>query len=216
MFLKKFAVILSGNGVYDGSEIHEAVMSLYAIQLHECDYELFAPDMLQHHVINHYNGEEMHEQRNVLVEASRIARGQIKPLSEFSESKFDILLIPGGFGAAKNLSSFAFDGPECKVNPEVESAIISMHRAGKPIGALCIAPVILARVLGGIRVTIGTDPETSNALETMGASSIKTQQREIVIDQKNKLVTSPCYMLESSLIDIAEGAKNTVKALLDF
>ncbi len=215
MSAKKFAIILSGNGVYDGSEIHEAVMSLYAIQLHNCTYQIFAPDVKQFHVINHLTGDEMNEERNVLVESARIARGNILALSEFNAADHDILLFPGGFGAAKNLSSFAFDGSDCTVNPDVEKAIIAMHAVGKPIGALCISPVILAKVLQNIEVTIGQDEETSTAIETMGAKALKTKQQEITIDYQNKIVTNPCYMLESSLIDIAEGAKNTVKALLE-
>jgi enhancing lycopene biosynthesis protein 2 len=213
---KRFAVILSGNGVYDGSEIHEAVMTLYAIQLYDCTYEIFAPDMDQHHVINHLSGEEMNEKRNVLVEAARIARGKIRNLNEYNPSDFDILILPGGFGAAKNLSSFAFDGADCKIHSLVEKAILSTHAAKKPIGALCIAPVILAKVLKGIEITIGQDQGTSAAIEKMGSKAMKTNHREITIDEKNKLVTSPCYMLDANLVDIAEGAKNTVKALLRF
>jgi enhancing lycopene biosynthesis protein 2 len=212
---KKFAVILSGNGVYDGAEIHESVMSLYAIQLHDAEYQIFAPNIDQYHVINHTTGEEMNEKRNVLVEAARIARGQIQDLAEYDPADYDILLLPGGFGAAKNLSTFAFDGPNCTVNPEVGKAILSTHKAGKAIGALCIAPVILAKLLGDVTVTIGLDEGTSTALETMGAQAAKTNHREITVDKKNKLVTSPCYMLDANLVDIAEGAKNTVKALLE-
>ena len=215
MSAKKFAVILSGNGVYDGAEIHEAVMSLYAINLNDCQYQIFAPDIRQYHVINHLSGEEMNEERNVLIEAARIARGEILPLSKFNAKDYDILLLPGGFGAAKNLSTFAFDGPECTVNEEVERAIISMHKANKPIGALCISPVILAKVLKDVEVTIGQDEGTSAAIETMGAKAVKTNKQEISIDYKNKVVTNPCYMLDSSVVDIAEGAKNTVKALIE-
>jgi len=215
MSVKKFAVILSGSGVYDGAEIHEAVMCLYAIQLYNSKYQIFAPDIRQHHVINHLNGEEMNEERNVLIEGARIARGNILPLSDFDANDYDILLMPGGFGVAKNLSTFAFDGPDCSVNAETEKAIISMHKAAKPIGALCISPVVLARVLKDVEVTIGQDVETSAAIETMGAKAMKTNQREIIIDYKNKIVSNPCYMLDSSIVDIAEGAKNTVKALIE-
>jgi len=212
---KKFAIILSGNGVFDGAEIHESVMSLYAIQLNNCSYEIFAPDIKQHHVVNHISGEEMIEERNVLIESARIARGSIKDLSKYDQANFDILLLPGGFGVAKNLSSFAFDGADCRVLPEVEEAIKSTFNANKPIGALCISPVVLAKVLNDVKVTIGQDTDTSNALIQMGATAVKTNHREITVDRINKLVTSPCYMLEANLVDIAEGAKNTVKALLE-
>ena len=156
----------------------------------------------------------MDESRNVLLESARIARGNIKPLAEYEVANFDVLLLPGGFGAAKNLSSFAFDGPDCKINPETEAAITATHKAGKPIGALCIAPVILAKLIPGVELTIGQDPGTSEAIDKMGGKSIKTKQQEVSIDRKNKVVTNSCYMLDSSLIDIAEGAKNTVGELL--
>ena len=211
---KKFAVVLSGNGVYDGSEIHEAVMTLYAINRNDAKYQIFAPDNDQHHVINHLTGEEMNEKRNILVESARIARGKAKPLSEYNAEKFDALIFPGGFGAAKNLSSFAFEGPECTVHPEVEKAVRATHEAGKPIGALCIAPVILARILGDVVLTIGKDPGTTEALEKMGAKAVKTKARQIAADKENKIVSNPCYMLDSSLVDIAKGANKVVKAML--
>lgn len=212
---KKFAVILSGNGVYDGAEIHESVMSLYAIQLQNCSYEVFAPNIKQHHVVDHMTGNEMNEERNVLVESARIARGKIRDLKEYNPANFDILLLPGGFGVAKNLSSFAFDGADCTVITEVEKAIKSTFEAKKPIGALCIAPVLLAKVLGDIEVTIGQDEGTSSAITKMGAKAAQTDHRQVTIDKANKLVTSPCYMLDGNLVDIAEGAKNTVNALLE-
>ncbi|HQB78074.1 MAG TPA: isoprenoid biosynthesis glyoxalase ElbB, partial [Tenuifilaceae bacterium] len=136
MSKKRFAVVLSGCGVYDGAEIHEATMALYAIARNGGVYQVFAPDMEQHHVINHLTGEEMPEKRNVLVESARIARGNAKPLSELRTEEFDALIFPGGFGAAKNLSTWAFDGPLAKINPDVERVIADMHKAKKPIGAL--------------------------------------------------------------------------------
>ncbi len=215
MSAKKIAVVLSGCGVYDGAEIHEAVMTLYALDLNNCSYQVFAPDIEQHHVVNHLTGDEMDESRNVLIESARIARGNIKPLSEFNIADFDALMFPGGFGVAKNLSSFAFDGPDCQVNNETKEAILATHQAGKPIGALCISPVIIAKVLESVEVTIGQDIETSEAIVKMGGVALKTKQREIAVDRKNKIVTNPCYMLDSSVVDIAEGAKNTVKAMLE-
>jgi enhancing lycopene biosynthesis protein 2 len=211
---KKFAVVLAGCGVYDGAEIHEAVMTLYAIDRIGSSYQVFAPDVMQYHVINHLLGKPTEEKRNVLVEAARIARGRIKPLSEFKAGDFDILIFPGGFGAAKNLCTFAFDGPDCKVNPDVESSIQAMHKAGKPIGALCIAPVVLAKVLGNVKLTIGQDAGTAAAIEKLGATHEPTQHREVVVDKANKLVTSPCYMLDASITDIAEGARLAVEALM--
>lgn len=212
---RRFAVVLAGCGVYDGAEIHEAVMTLYAIDRLGHTYQVFAPDVMQHHVVNHLTGEPMNEQRNVLVEAARIARGRIRPLREFAPENYDILVFPGGFGVAKNLCNFAFKGADCAVHPEVEQAIARMHKAGKPIGALCIAPVLLAKILGKVILTIGQDSGTASAVESMGATHEPTNHREVVIDRKNKVVTSPCYMLDASITDIAEGASLTIQALLD-
>lgn len=212
--MKKFAVVLAGCGVYDGAEIHEATLTLYAIVKNGGSYEVFAPDIDQHHVINHLTGEAMNESRNVLVESARIARGNIKPLSEFKPEAFDALIFPGGFGAAKNLSTFAFDGTECSVNRDVKNAILGMRDAGKPIGALCISPVILARILGNIKLTIGQDADTARAVENMGATHIKTNHGEVVVDEGNKVVTTPCYMLDATIAQVGDGADNVVKAIM--
>lgn len=213
--MKKFAVVLAGCGVFDGAEIHEATMTLYAIKKNNADYDIFAPDIEQHHVVNHITGKEMNEKRNVMIESARIARGKIKNLADFNPGDYDVLMFPGGFGAAKNLSTFAFDGPDCMVNIHVENAIKSMHSAGKPIGALCIAPAIIAKVLGNTELTIGQDESTAAGLEKLGATHKKTNHGEIVIDESNKIVTSPCYMLDANIVQIADGADNTVKALLE-
>ncbi len=212
---KKFAVVLSGSGVFDGAEIHEATMTLFSIMKNGCIYEIFAPDIPQHHVINHINGEEMNETRNVLVESARIARGKIRPLSEFKADDFDGLIYPGGFGAAKNLSSFAFDGADCKVNDDVKASIEGMAKAGKPIGALCISPVIMAKVLGEVDLTIGQDQGTANAIKAMGARHITTNHGGVIVDQKYKLATTPCYMLDANILQIAKGADNVVKTMLN-
>ncbi|MFO8068244.1 MAG: isoprenoid biosynthesis glyoxalase ElbB [Bacteroidales bacterium] len=214
--MKKFAVILSGSGVYDGSEIHEATLTLYYIKKQGADYEVFAPNIDHHHVINHITGQEMEERRNVLIESARIARGDIKDLKDFNPVMFDALVFPGGFGAAKNLSSFAFDGPDCKVNKDVEKAILAMHKAEKPIGALCISPVIIAKVLGNVDLTIGQDDGTAEAVKALGANHKKTNHGEVVIDEKNKVFSTPCYMLDANIAQIGEGAENVVKAMLEY
>ncbi|TVR74627.1 MAG: isoprenoid biosynthesis protein ElbB [Marinilabiliales bacterium] len=211
---KKFAVVLAGCGVYDGSEIHEATMTLYAIVRNGGEYEIFAPDIPQHHVVNHITGEEMDETRNVLVESARIARGSIRKLDEFRADDFDAILFPGGFGVAKNLSGFAFDGPECKVDPGVERVVKEMVSKGKPVGALCIAPAIMARILDKPVLTIGQDAETAEALEKMGATHKKTGHGETIVDTRYKLVTSPCYMLDANIVQIGEGADAVVKELI--
>ena len=212
---KKFAVILAGNGVFDGSEIHEATFSLYAIMNHGATYQIFAPDIEQHHVVNHITGDEMDEQRNVLTEAARIARGNIKPLSEFNASEFDALLMPGGFGVAKNLSSFALEGTGMKVNQEVERAIRDMVDANKPLAALCISPVVISKVLGDVELTIGSDADTAKAVEAMGSTHKNTGHGEVVVDKKYKVATTPCYMLDATVIDIFNGTNNVVKAVME-
>ena len=210
----KFAVILAGSGVFDGSEIHETTMTLYAIKKRGGDYEIFAPDIDQHHVVNHITGEEMQEKRNVLIEASRIARGDIKNLNEFKADDFDAVIFPGGFGVAKNLSTFAFDGADCSVNGEVENVIRAMAEQNKPIGALCISPVIVSKVLGEVKVTIGQDQGTADAVKQMGATHEDTKHGQVTIDKKNKVFTTPCYMLDATILDIAEDTDNVVKAMM--
>ncbi|TVQ86631.1 MAG: isoprenoid biosynthesis protein ElbB [Bacteroidetes bacterium] len=212
--MKKFAVVLSGCGVFDGAEIHEATLSMYAIKKQGAEYEIFAPDIDQHHVINHITGDEMNEKRNVMVEAARIARGNIKPLSEFNAADFDAILFPGGFGVAKNLCTFAFDGADCKVDADTEKAIKAMYKAGKPIGALCISPVVVAKILGNVELTIGQDKDTASAVEKMGAHHKQTNHGEVIIDAKNNVYTTPCYMLDANIVQIGEGAENIVRAIL--
>jgi len=212
---KKIAVVLSGCGVYDGAEIHESVLTLLAISRHGAEAVCFAPDIKQHHVINHLTGQEAAESRNVLVEAARIARGQISALAAFNAAAVDALVFPGGFGAAKNLCSFAFDGADATVNPEVEAAVKAMVAAGKPVAALCIAPALLAKILGDVDLTIGEDAGTAAALEKLGARHVPSRQTEVVVDRKRKVVTSPCYMLDSTVAQIADGADNTIKAVLE-
>ena len=216
MNTKKFAVVLAGSGVFDGAEIHEATMTLYAIAKNNAEYQIFAPDVNQHHVINHITGEEMNETRNVLIEAARIARGKIKPLSDFNADEFDAIVFPGGFGVAKNLSDFAFKGAECSVNKQVETAILEMHKQKKPIGALCISPVIIAKVLKGVNVTIGQDADTATQIEQMGSNHSKTNHGEVVVDEANHVFTTPCYMLNATIVNIADGAMNVVSKMLEY
>lgn len=212
---KRFAVILSGCGNKDGAEIHESVMTLWAIHKHGAEYQCFAPDIPQHHVLNFINDQEMAESRNVLVESARIARGNIKNLKDYKAADYDGLIMPGGLGAAKNLSSFAFDGPDCAVNEDVARAVQETAAHKKPIGALCIAPAIVAKVLGNITVTIGQDAGTEAALAKMGAVHEKTTHGEIAIDKEHRVVTTPCYMLDARVDQIGEGAENLVMAVLE-
>lgn len=209
------AVILAGCGNKDGAEIHESTLTLWAIHRHGADYQCYAPDKKQHHVLNHITGEEMAEERNVLIESARIARGNIKSLAQFDATAHDVLILPGGFGAAKNLCSYAFDGPECTVDESVAAAVRAMHAAKKPIGALCIAPVILARLLPNVMVTVGSDLQTADNITRMGARHQKTTHGEIAVDTTNRVVTTPCYMLDARVDQIGEGAERLVIALLE-
>ena len=213
--MKKIAVVLAGNGVYDGAEIHEATLTLLAIARQGAQYQCFAPDINQAHVVNHLTGKVMPETRNVLVEAARIARGNIKPLSEYKVTEFDAIIFPGGFGVAKNLCTFAFDGINCIVNADVEKAVRNTIVAEKPIGALCISPVLIAKVLGDVEITIGQDEGTAKAIETFGGTHKKTTHGEIVVDSKYKIVTTPCYMLDATIDQIADGADNVVRKILE-
>ena len=213
--MKKIAVVLAGNGVYDGSEIHEATITLLTIARNGGQYQCFAPDIEQAHVINHLTGKEMTETRNVLVEAARIARGNIKPLSAYNAKEFDALVFPGGFGVAKNLCNYAFEGTNCTVNRDVEKAIRSTVIEEKPIGALCISPVLIAKVLVDVEVTIGNEKAASSAIETLGATHITKSHGEIVYDEKYKLVTTPCYMLDATIDQIADGVENVIKKILE-
>jgi enhancing lycopene biosynthesis protein 2 len=210
---KKFAVILSGCGVYDGAEIHESVLTLLAIDSSGSTYECFAPDIKQYHVIDHSNGSEMNESRNVFIESARIARGNIMRLKDFNPDDFDAVVLPGGFGVAKNLCTYAIDGPDFLVNPLVEQAIDKARKANLPIGAMCIAPVLISQIVQGASLTIGNDSDTVKAIETLGAKHVKTQGDEVIIDKKNKIVTTPCYMLNSPITTIAKGTQNLIDAL---
>jgi enhancing lycopene biosynthesis protein 2 len=216
--VKKIGVILSGCGVYDGSEIHEAVITLLAIDRAGAEAVCMAPDIPQMHVINHLTGEPVEgETRNVLVESARIARGDIRNLATVTAADFDALILPGGFGAAKNLCNFAVNGPDCSVNPEVSRVLKETVAAGKPVAAVCIAPALLAKVLGPSNspaLTIGTDEGTAAALNKMGAKHISCPVRETVIDEENKIVSSPAYMLAGRISEAAEGIEKTVQALI--
>jgi len=212
--MKKFAIVLSGCGVYDGAEIHEAVTAMLAVSRKGHSYQIFAPNIPQYHVLNHITGEEMPEKRNVMIESARIARGNVKDLISFNPSEYDALLFAGGFGAAKNLSDFAFKGKDYVVIEQVANVLRSMHNAGKPIGAMCVAPVLIADVLKGVELTLGGKSGASDAAEEHGAIHKITSHGEVIVDQKNKIATTPCYMLDATIAQVAEGAENIVNELI--
>lgn len=213
---KKVAVILSGCGVYDGSEIYESVLTLLRLDQRGAQVQCFAPNIPQMHVIDHYRGEEMQESRNVLVEAARLARGNIKDVREGQVEDFDALILPGGFGAAKNLSDFAVSGANCTVQPDVLAFAQAFAQAGKPVGLICIAPALAARIYGpGVVCTIGNDPDTAAALTRMGAQHESCAVDEIVVDPQRKLVTTPAYMLAKSISETASGINKLVDRVLE-
>lgn len=214
--MKKVAVILSGCGVFDGAEIHESVFALLSIAQAGAQYTCFAPDTAQLHVVNHVTGEvEENAQRNVLVESARIARGSIQPVSECNVEDFDALIIPGGFGVAKNLCTFALDGDKSIVNEEVMFVCKAFAKAKKPAGYACISPALAASVYGqGVKLTIGNDNDTSAALTSMGAEHINSVVDEVVIDASNKLVTTPAYMLAENIVDAHKSISAMVQTVL--
>lgn len=215
---KKVGVILSGCGVMDGSEIHEAVLAMLALDRAGAEIVCLAPQKDQAGVVNHLSNTPQGEKRNVLVESARIARGRVKDVATVRAQDLDAVILPGGYGAAKNLSSFADEGPAAKVDPGVEKLLRDLHAAKKPIGALCIAPAVVAAVLGRSaqpELTIGTDEGTGKALEAMGARHVRTPVTDIVVDRKNKIVTNACYMLATSISQVADGAEKVVKAVLE-
>lgn len=213
---KKIAVILSGCGVYDGAEIHESVITLLRLDQRGAQVQCFAPNIAQLHVINHLTGEEMPESRNVLVESARIARGNIKDIREASVEDFDALIVPGGFGSAKNLSNFAIEGAGCSVQPDVLALTEAFAEAGKPVGLICISPALAAKIYGpGVTCTIGNDADTAAAMNKMGATHADCAVTDIVEDKARKLVSTPAYMLAQSISEAASGINKLIDRVLE-
>jgi len=222
----KIGVIFSGSGVFDGTEIQEGVFTLLSIKKAGAEAVCFAPDINQHHVINHITGEEMNETRNVLVESARIARGEIKSLDAFDATLLDALILPGGFGAAKNLTKWAFSGPDGDINGQVKNAIVAMVKAGKPIAGLCMGPTVIAKALEGSGITAtltvgSTDAPSpyeidaiSQGMEKTGATAVMKTVEEISVDLDHKIVTAPCYMMEADILQIRNNTQKAVDALV--
>jgi len=213
---KKVAVILAGCGVYDGSEIHEAVITLLNLDKAGAQVQCLAPNVEQLHVVNHVTGEINESQtRNVLEEAARIARGNVLDVAQASADDFDALIIPGGFGAAKNLCDFAVKGADLTVNADVLAFARQFQSQGKPVGLMCIAPVISAAIFGsGVQCTIGEDTETAAAVTQTGAEHMNCAVDDIVVDESRKLVTTPAYMLAESIAEAAAGIEKLVAKVL--
>jgi enhancing lycopene biosynthesis protein 2 len=213
---KRVAVVLSGCGVYDGAEIYESTLTLLHLSQAGAQVQCFAPDIPQMHVINHLTGKVVpDETRNVLVEAARLARGNIKPVTEARIQDFDALIVPGGFGAAKNLCDFAVNGAAMHVQQDFLAFAQAMHKSGKPVGLICIAPTMAAAICGaGVKTTIGNDADTAAAINATGAKHCECLVRDICVDREKKLVTTPAYMLAQSIAEANEGIGKLVKEVL--
>jgi enhancing lycopene biosynthesis protein 2 len=224
--MKKIGILLSGYGVYDGSEIQETVLAMLAIQEAGAEYFCISIDKNQHHVINHLDGTEMAESRNMMIESARIARGNVKNINEVEIRDFDALVIPGGFGNAKNLSSWAFDGPKGTILPEVKLLIVNCINAGRPIVALCVSPILIAKALEDsdlhVELTLGniTDASPYNindfhaGLQAAGAKTFEKNINGIQIDEKLKIVSAPCYMMEANILEIRNNINQAIDAML--
>ncbi|MEI6224495.1 MAG: isoprenoid biosynthesis glyoxalase ElbB [Deltaproteobacteria bacterium] len=215
---KRVGVILSGSGYLDGAEIQEATLTLLFLDKRGAKVTAMAPDVKQMHVVDHVKGEPAgSEARNVLAEAARITRGAIVDVKTVKAADLDALILPGGFGVAKNLCTFATEGVKLEVNPDVERLVRDMATAGKPLGFVCIAPVIAAKVLGSrkVRITIGNDPATAAAINALGAVHVDSPVDQIVVDERNKVVSTPAYMLGPSIAPVAAGIERLVGAVLE-
>jgi len=216
--MKKIGVLLSGCGVYDGAEIHEAVITLLSLDRNGAEAICMAPDTEQHHVVNHLNGETSDEKRNVLVESARIARGNIKDVKTVSAADIDGLILPGGFGAAKNLSNFALKGKDADIHPDVAKIVRNMVDAGKPVGAICIAPAVLTKIVEekNPEVTIGNDFGTIETIEEIGGTHVVCAVNQIHVDHANKLITTPAYMIGPGIKEVATGIEKLVGEVLKY
>lgn len=216
--MTKFAVILSGCGVYDGAEIHEAVCALISIKKYGGDYTCFSIDKPQFHVINHAIQQPADETRNVLVESARVSRGVIKNIDDYNPNDFDAVIFPGGFGVAKNFFSFAFDGANCNIDKKIQSLILSTHKAGKYIGAMCVAPGLIVRAFkdSGIKVKVtgGDYQDLVDAIPIMGGINVPCKVTDCVIDEQNKIVSTPAYNSTENIYEVYKGSNVLIETLV--
>ena len=214
--MKKFAVVLAGCGRKDGSEINEAITLLLSIEQHHCEYQCFAPNRPQTEVVDHLTEKAVKEERNILTEAARLARSKILPIEEYKAEDYDGLLFSGGYGVAKNLCNYAYKGADMEVQPDVARVIIETREANKPIGAMCIAPVMLAKLLPGVCVTLGSEgtPDAEN-IRKMGAFHVQTEHGDVCADNELLVFTTPAYMLDATLKDVYDGAYNLIEAIVE-
>jgi len=225
--MSKIGVLLSGCGVYDGAEIQEVVFTLLALEEAGAEAVCISVDKNQYHVVNHVDGSEMHEKRNMLVEAARIARGKITEIGQVDPADIDALIIPGGFGSAKNFTTWAFDGPNSEILPEVKLLLVNLVNIGKPICALCVSPVVVAKALEGSnfssQMTIGSIKGESeydiagfqSGLQALGVATENNSIKEITIDTQNRIVSAPCYMIKTNLVELRNNIKMAVEATIE-
>lgn len=223
----KIAVLLSGCGVYDGAEIHESVFTLLCLDRLGAEVTCLAPDIDQHHVVNHTTGEEMEQKRNVFVEAARIARGNIKKLSEVQASDFDAVVLPGGFGVAKNFTKWAFSGPGGEINSTVKNFLVKTVELQNPLGVLCMAPTTLAKALEDstveLKLSVGNTNESSpydisaisEGMKATGAKALDCSKTDVLVDDAHNIVSSPCYMMDASISEIYEGIEKAMTKLVE-
>lgn len=215
---KRIGVLLSGCGVYDGSEIHESILTLLHIEKLGCTYRCFSLDHDQMHVVNHKNNDVTGEKRNMIFESARIARGKIECIREADVRDIDALILPGGLGAAKNLCDFALRGANCTVNRDVHDFVMRVYNAKKPIGAICIAPAVIAKIFSGVKkltLTIGTDRDTASKIMSMGHVHVNHSVDEVEVDRENKIVTTPAYMLAKSILEVERGIERLVREVIE-
>lgn len=223
----KIGILLSGCGVYDGAEIQESVLTMLALEEIGAEYICISVDSPQHHVVNHITGEEMNETRNMMIESARIARGNIIDIRKIQPADIDGLIIPGGFGSAKNFTKWAFEGPDSSILPEVKLLLVNLINVGKPIVGLCVSPVVIAKSLEGSTLnptlTLGSihSPSPydiksmSEGLEKTGVKTTNKELREIEVDKVNRIISAPCYMMEASILDVRKNIRTAVEALRD-
>jgi enhancing lycopene biosynthesis protein 2 len=217
--MKKVAVVLSGCGVFDGAEIYESTLTLLNLDRLDVPYQCMAPNIPQMHVINHLTGQVAEgETRNVLVEAARVARGEIVDLAQVNAADYSAVIFPGGFGAAKNLCDFAVKGPECEVNPEVERLISEALVAKIPLGFICIAPAIMGKVAqkAGLEttLTLGMGADWAEKMQAMGTHHLSCPVREVAIDETHRIISTPAYMEAGRISEAADGIEKLVKTLV--
>lgn len=219
--IKKCALILAGCGAKDGAEITESVSLMIAFDQAHFHVQAFAPNRSFHHVIDHAADQIVEsENRNMLVESARIARGNVLPLQELAEDDYDVICFAGGFGVAKNFCNFASEGKNAVLENDVKDILFRFIRAHKIVSALCISPILLALAakelqLKDAKITLGDgSSEAAEIVQTWGITHEPKKVHEASIDKVNRFVTAPAYMdAQASPKDIFASATSLVKGV---